>query len=333
MRVAIPDAAELYERLTARLDDYQVDVWEGRDGEEFYRAACAVAAALLARASERLRARYILQATGAQRASASVRITWASSTVDAYGLRAGQVIAKTPWGVRYYLTEAVERAASEAAGSQDVGIAALWTGFEGNVEAEHISEWALPGGVDPAAQIAWTAGTGAAGQSEFIAGIASGDITIAGLTDATGGADGTLDLIGIGRALPRSAGEGDAAYRARLRALPDVVTPGAIQRVVNAALEPYGLEATIEEPWDYGFAFGHGAFGHAPPSRPWHFIVAVPSLPWDPDGFAFGASAFGRDPFGTGDAERAGFYAGLQAQVDQIKAGGIWAAVQEDTAA
>lgn len=423
--IVIPTAAELYARLKAQLDDYQVDGWEGRDGQEFYRALCDVAAAAIARAGARLRARRILQASGATRATGTVTVTWAGATVDAVGLRPGQIIAQTPWGVRYYLTEPLERAAGAAAGSVTVGVAALWAGREGNVEAAHVSEWALPGGVDPTSEIAWidygetkasgtllVATTGAAsyaaghefyldgltfidraafstalasdteitveaaeagaaynigdgesftweafdtgdgnvsevlgdfgdmaggqsdtlGRAEFLAAVTAGTITITGATDMTGGSDGELDLIAMGRGLPRAYGETDAALQRRIRTLPDVVTPAAILRVVNAALEPYGVTATLHEPWDYAFAFGSGAFGVHPPSRLAHFVVAIPSIAYDTPGFAFGSGAFGIHPIGTPDLARAAVYAGLQAMVDQIKLGGVWASVREATA-
>lgn len=555
MKPVIPTTAELTATLKARLDQYQVDGWEGRDGEEFYAALATVGAAAAQRAAARVAGRYILASTGATRATGSVRIRWAAPPTNAVGLRAGQVVAETPWGVKYYLTEEVEQAAAsgitwlggyldgdgattavatgaltglatpwtmiaisdtpaggqaysagveigasgcsvslssegsvavgtpspsgvtggaasiaQAAVSQDedvlvmgvtavdddtltdgpyvgdtaypstdlhiadatasgestgriyavlvvsgvatvselrsllttspesvfdpsrilrcylphlayesgasviipdiaetlgggqaavdavmsgggieriantageswppvsgvqthdVGIAALWTGPEANVPAAQISQWALPAGVDPASEIAWTATTATAGKTEFLAAIAAGTVTIAGLTDATGGADGFLDLIASGRGLPRAPGESDAALRKRIRTLPDVVTPAAILRAVNAAMEPWGVTATMAEPWDYGFAFGVGAFGVNPPSRPWHFVVLVPSIPYDAPGFAFGAGAFGIHPIGTPDVERAGVYAGLQSLVDQIKAAGIWASVRE----
>lgn len=332
MRPVIPTAAELLALLKARLDQYQVDGWDGRSGAEFYAALAEVASAAIGRAGARLNGRLIREAAGAARAAGSVTVTWAGATADAVGLAAGQVVVRTPWGVTYELAAPVERAAGAAAGSVTAPVAARWSGPEGNAEAAHLNTWALPGGVDPAASIAWTGDTTPAGQAEFLAGVAAGTITISGATDATGGADGLLDLIGAGRGMPRAAGEADAAYRVRLAKLPDIVTPAAILRAVNAALAPWGVTATMAEPWEYGWAPGRGAIGRNPPSRPWHFVVLAPSIPHDPPGWCPGQRAFNRAPIGTPDTARAGFYAGLEATVNRTKAAGIWASVRESTA-
>ncbi len=331
MRQVIPTAAELLALLKARLDQYQVDGWDGRSGAEFYAALSGVAAAAIGRAGVQLNGRLLREATGATRAAGSVTVTWAGATTDAVGLAAGQVVVRTPWGVTYELAEPVERAAGASAGSVTAAVTARWTGPDGNVEAAHLDVWALPGGVDPAASIAWTGATTADGQAEFLAGVAAGTITITGATDATGGADGLLGLIGLGRGLPRAAGESDAAYRRRLRTLPDVVTPAAILRAVDAALAPWGLAATLAEPWKYGWAPGRGARNRQPPTCPWHFVVLAPPIPHAPPGWCPGRRAVNRAPVGTPDRPRAGFYAGLQSTVDTIKGAGIWASVREST--
>ena len=57
--------------------------------------------------------------------------------------------------------------------------------------------------------------------------------------DAGGGSMDDLDQIGRDQDMPRQPGESDAHYRARLRQLPDVVSPGAIQRAVYAFFQQF----------------------------------------------------------------------------------------------
>ena len=59
-------------------------------------------------------------------------------------------------------------------------------------------------------------------------------------------AEGTqLDEWGTRKQLPRTAGETDAAFRARLLFAQDVVSPNAIAAAYNAALAPYAATAAI----------------------------------------------------------------------------------------
>jgi hypothetical protein len=66
---------------------------------------------------------------------------------------------------------------------------------------------------------------------------------------ATGGVTAFLDLLGADRGIDRQLAEPDAAYRARLRQLPDVVTPGAIKRALAAVWAPYGATCQFIEQW------------------------------------------------------------------------------------
>jgi hypothetical protein len=78
------------------------------------------------------------------------------------------------------------------------------------------------------------------------------------VADASGGAAPMLDGLGVDRGMPRIAGEGDPAYRLRLRTLPDTVSPGAVDRAVSSIFAPYGkahdlvetFEMTYQTCWD-----------------------------------------------------------------------------------
>lgn len=79
-------------------------------------------------------------------------------------------------------------------------------------------------------------------------------ITVAQTADATGGAPPALDQHGADKGIPRQAGEPDSTYRARIRMLPDTVSPDAIKRSLLATFTPYGASAYFVE------AFGMSGF-------------------------------------------------------------------------
>ena len=89
-----------------------------------------------------------------------------------------------------------------------------------------------------------------------------------------GGRHGELDAAGRDRDTPRAPGELDEAYRERLSAIADVVSPNAITRTAARALTPLGLPFVLEETRD-----GNGLRG---------FV-------WDYDPFDFGGIGVGRD--------------------------------------
>ncbi len=74
--------------------------------------------------------------------------------------------------------------------------------------------------------------------------------------DITGGRAPTLDAIGSDRNVPRTAGEIDDDYRLRVCRIPDVVSPNAIQDIVDSILTPCGIRFTISETADIDSLIG-----------------------------------------------------------------------------
>lgn len=69
--------------------------------------------------------------------------------------------------------------------------------------------------------------------------------------DAAGGVAAALDAIGSDRGVLRAGGaEADPGYAARIRQLPDTVTPAAIRRLLQRTFAPYGVTAKVIEVWD-----------------------------------------------------------------------------------
>lgn len=181
---------------------------------------------------------YILQAWGAARASGTARFTRTSGVAGAVTIRAGTRLAAA--GGRYYITQADVAFASGAdLGPHDVAIFAERAGVDYNAPA---------GEVDEITECA-------SGSDE--------DATVAVTNPAalTGGLDPTLDALGWDRGVARRAGEGDESYRDRIRSLPDIVTPAAVQRLLDRYGVRWGEVFTwseaidLAESWDDGLAW------------------------------------------------------------------------------
>jgi len=134
----------------------------------------------------------------------------------------------------------------------------------------------------------------------LVAGVGNNDLEVVDLVelgvsaelsaDLAGGAAPWLDAIGLERGLGRGIAESDASYRARLRELPDVVSPNAIYRAVSRILTPLGIPFRIYE--SRGVEVVGGAWD---------------VLPWDDQAGFVGL--LGRHHFWQGDHfEYQGFY-------------------------
>jgi len=55
----------------------------------------------------------------------------------------------------------------------------------------------------------------------------------------------------------RVAGESDAVYRQRILDVADIISPGAIERICNRILSPYGIGFRLKETRDPAGLFGH----------------------------------------------------------------------------
>jgi len=296
------DAATLIARVRARLPDALLETIDGLSGEELLDVFAAIFTRASARRVDPAKARLIRDATGPVHATGTVTVHFADATgAEAQIIPVGQVLWQTSWGVKFRLTSELTRASLEAAGDEVVTVEAEFAGWDGNVAAGLVNEWALPDPDNPNS-IEWDVGVGEDGKTEFFDRVESGSITFtAGAM--TGGRAGTLDLIAQGKGMPRALGEADAVLRKRLRAPPDAVTPAGILRAVNKALGYDG--ATLSEYWDSGFTWGSSTLGG------WGLH------PWSRTRFATIMVPVGSD------------LVALQALVDRIKAAGYYILVIE----
>jgi len=70
------------------------------------------------------------------------------------------------------------------------------------------------------------------------------------VVDAVGGTAPVLDQLGADRGIPRLAGEADAAYKDRARALPDTISPAAIRRHLDKVFYPIMSHYDLFETWE-----------------------------------------------------------------------------------
>lgn len=108
--------------------------------------------------------------------------------------------------------------------------------------------------------------------------LADPTIQVEQVSDATGGRLGMLDALGRDRGIARLPSETDAAYRHRVRALPDTITPDAVVRTLRRFFGPLGLSASFIETWSAEYQTCYDA-----PARTYTGLGAA----YDPNLFCF----------------------------------------------
>lgn len=306
-----------------------MDLLANKEGEGILVAIAKLTEVLSTRWKRLYDDRYYLKSSRGNSATVTVDVTFAAGTYDKV-LAEGQVVLETLWGVQYVLAEQLDMPL--AGGVASVDLRSLFRTHEADIEQSHLNAWPseLTEGVDPAAEILWGDGMSDAAKQEFLDGVDDETITIAATTDAAGGRLPMLDLLAQGHGIIPGADEAAAQLADRLRKPVAVHSPDAILDAVNDQLAPFGVVATLEEPWEYAMAWGSvdmstgaGAWGVAPWGRRGSFVVVVPDFGFSPDGFAFGVGAWGVHPWGTGDVSYVGFVDGLQDLVDTLSLAGV----------
>lgn len=186
---------------------------------------------------------FILSSTGGARATGTVELFRAAPHPEGITVivKAGTVVKASRNGREFVTTEDVSFAAADL-GPKPVAVQAVLTGPDSNVPGASLTAAGitLPGDIDTIVTLVEEPPVGDI------------SIQVQQMANATaGGVDAGLDQHGLDRNIPRLSGEGDEAYRARVRALPDNISPDAFERTIRGLLVQFGLsEYQMIETWD-----------------------------------------------------------------------------------
>jgi hypothetical protein len=229
-------------------DNYITPIRESGEGYELFKAMAAVGERASQAQVNNAESTFISWAKrGAFATCTEVAFSRANAGAGAGVVKAGTKVKTSKGGRRFILTTDL------AFGIGDVGphtamCRAEATGWEYNVQGPRVTAAGetIPGEIDTV--------------DELITDPVFWDhtITCANLVDASGGAGAMLEELGIERGTSMRDGESEEMFRARLRQLPDTVSPLAIMRSVYFYLsqlnvpfvyiEPYGLD--YQTCWD-----------------------------------------------------------------------------------
>lgn len=190
---------------------------------------------------------YIVSASGGAVSTVAIHFARASAGAGAVTVKAGTIVQATASGRRFVLSE------DAAFGALDL--------VTPSVEAWALVpayEWDVPGPGVTAKGEAYLGDVDAI--AVLIEDPAFGDPTVTVVQEAAadGGRSPMLDAHGEDRRLARLPGEGDSAYRTRVRRLPDTVSRPAMERALDSVFSPFSesaafietFEVTYQTVWD-----------------------------------------------------------------------------------
>lgn len=201
-------------------------------GYELFQSAAAVSARVSLAIARKYTCSFIFSAEGPARATGAVEFYRATAAAGAINLLAGTRVG-TDDG-REFITTQTAAFGALALGPITVAVQAVSDGYEYNV----------PG------QVTTAGGETLEGEIKNIVRLVTDVPTIdpamrvRQLVATSGGQAACLDGLGADVDIERQVGEDDASYRVRIRTTPDTVSPGAIQRGLDAIL---GVHACLRE--------------------------------------------------------------------------------------
>jgi hypothetical protein len=195
---------------------------------------------------------FTLSSQGGQLAQGYVVLTRNSGDLPAETVKAGTMVTTSNGNRVFFTTDDAVFAAgatiatSATTGQQSIPIQAAAQDWQWNVpgQANAANGDALAGDVDT---IYLPLVLDANGEIIYDPAIA-----VTNVVPTTGGRPAILDQLAADQGLSRLSGESDIALSTRLRQLPDTVSPGAIQRIIQRVLGPYGSAWTLQEPLGAG---------------------------------------------------------------------------------
>jgi hypothetical protein len=180
---------------------------------------------------------FILSASGGERALVTVEFFRDNASAGPITIKAGTIVT-TSKGDRRFVTVADVMLTSGGANDLAIQIqaASVASGWQFDVPGPvtALNGEVLPGEIDTVLMLDMDP--------------PYGDPTIAvrQIDDAEGGQAPMLDGLGLDRGLPRANGETDEQYRARIRRLPDTISPDAMKRNILAYLKLFLINPTFD---------------------------------------------------------------------------------------
>lgn len=203
-------------------------------GYEVYQQDAAVKARVSLAVSRLDRVAYILDAPTGSFAQCSVNLSRAAGG-PAMTVKAGSIFTTSNGGRDFVLMQDVPF------GNNDPGP------YAATVQAVRQSyQWNVPGPVTTAS------GDTLPGDIDTVKNLiedpvySDTTVVVEQLNDATGGAPAALAQLGKDRGLVQNPSESSDQFRARVRTLPDTVSPGAIKRALARFLSPYTTWRYVE---------------------------------------------------------------------------------------
>ncbi len=207
--------------------DYLQPLLNPGPGGEVYQMQAAVGSRVSQAIGLFQLASYITLAPDGAAAQATVQFQRQNANAGLVVVNAGTIVQSAQYGRQFQLVAGVTMAAGQVSAFGTVQ--ALFPGEQWNVKGPFQSARGELVAGEISQIVTW--------QQTPAFGDAS--ITVAQATDAVGGVSSMLNQHGADRGFQRGANEGAAAFRQRVRQLPDTVSPSAIQNAVNAVALQY----------------------------------------------------------------------------------------------
>lgn len=186
---------------------------------------------------------FILSAAGGSFATGPVEFFRDSFAAGEVTVLAGTIVT-TEDGRDFVTTEnAVFGATDLVSTPSAVNVISVAMGYEYNVPGQVITAGSetLPGEINIIKRIVATVSV------SDTTPVLDTSMQVRQIVETTGGAAACLDALGEDLLIPRLPLESDVAYKARIREVPDTVSPDAIARGVNKLLAPFGASACLRE--------------------------------------------------------------------------------------
>jgi len=258
---------------------------------------------------------FILSATGGAYATARVSFIRPNTSHGAVTIKAGAIVSTSRGGLRFVLQKDVAFGAGDLATGGAV-VQAVNQNYQYNVPGPKTTARGetRPGEIDTIDLPLMDPPYG------------DPTVTVTQIQDAVGGVAPALDALGHDRGIDRAKSEGDPQYAARIRALPDTVSPAAMKRLLARAFTVYTLAGAnapvFIECWWVGFQTCWSA-----PDRTYTGPTGSFQNDYDPNLFVWSdprRSPPLRDLWLSGDFERGAFVVLMPRLMPILDVGGMW---------